>query len=203
MAGYVTVRFVMTTAPGRPRDRRIDRAVLAATAELLVEVGYADLTMDAVADRAGTTKPAIYRRWRSKAHLVHEAAFPADGERVHVPETGSLPEDLHLMVRTAVDLLAHPVARAAIPGLMSEFAADPGLHAALLERLQAGPLGAARDRLAAAAAAGEARADLDPDAVIEAMAGTALIALLFRGDGDLDDTWIDTLTTLLLRGIAP
>ncbi len=34
------------------------------------------------------------------------------------------------------------------------------------------------------------------------MAGTALIALLFRGDGDLDDTWIDHLTTLLLRGIA-
>lgn len=167
-----------------------------------MEVGYADLTMDAVADRAGTTKPAIYRRWRSKAHLVHEAAFPDTGERVHVPETGVLEDDLRLMVRNAVDLLAHPVARAAIPGLVSEFAADPGLHAALLERLQAGPLGAARARLVAAAAAGEARSSLDPDAVIEAMAGTALIALLFRGGGDLDDAWIDTLTTLLLRGIA-
>lgn len=192
----------MATAPGRPRDRRIDGAVLGATAELLVEVGYADLTMDSVAERAGTTKPAIYRRWRSKAHLVHEAAFPAEGERMQIPDNGVLAEDLRAMVRNAVGMLAHPVARAAIPGLVSEFVADPGLHAALLERLQAGALGAARDRLVAAAAAGEARADLDPDAVIEAMAGTALIALLFRGNADLDDAWIDTLTTLLLRGIA-
>src|SRR3954462_10703730 len=84
---YVTVSFVMTTAPGRPRDRRIDRAVLAATADLLVDVGYADLTVAAVAERARTTKPAIYRRWRSKAHLVHEAAFPAVGDRVHVPDS--------------------------------------------------------------------------------------------------------------------
>ncbi|MFC6342817.1 helix-turn-helix domain-containing protein, partial [Nocardioides hankookensis] len=88
----------MTTAPGRPRDRRIDRAVLAATAELLVEVGYADLTIAAVAERARTTKPAIYRRWRSKAHLVHEAAFPTDAERVQVPSTGALDTDLRAMV---------------------------------------------------------------------------------------------------------
>lgn len=184
----------MTTAPGRPRDRRIDRAVLAATAELLVEVGYADLTMDAVADRARTTKPAIYRRWRSKAHLVHEAAFPTDAERVQVPATGSLATDLHAMVRACVDVFAHPVARAAVPGLISEFAADPTLHAALVGRLAAGPLGAARDRLAGAT--------VEPDAVIEAMAGTTLLALLFRG-GELDDAWIDRTSTLLLKGIAP
>ncbi|KQW53580.1 TetR family transcriptional regulator [Nocardioides sp. Root1257] len=185
----------MTTAPGRPRDRRIDSAVLAATAELLVEVGYADLTIAAVADRARTTKPAIYRRWRSKAHLVHEAAFPTDADRVQVPSTGSLDTDLRAMVRACVDVFAHPVARAAVPGLIAEFAADRTLHAALVERLADGPLGTARDRLAGAAT--------DPDAVIEAMAGTTLLALLFRGGDDLDDAWIDRTTTLLLKGIAP
>lgn len=193
----------MTTALGRPRDDRIDAAVLAATADLLIEVGYADLTVAAVAERARTTKPAIYRRWRSKAHLVHEAAFPASGERMRVPDSGDLASDLRTMVSTAVALLGSPVSRAAIPGLIAEFGADPTLHAALLERLATGPLGAARERLATAATAGEARSDLDPDAVIEAIAGTALIALLFRGDGDLDDDWIDTTTTLLLRGIRP
>jgi len=193
----------MTAAPGRPRDRRIDGAVLAATAELLVEAGYADLTVAAVAERARTTKPAIYRRWRSKAHLVHEAAFPSEGDALAVPETGSLDADLRVMVTNVVAMFAHPVARAAVPGLMGEFTADPTLHAALLERFQAGPLGAARARLARAVEAGQARADLDPEAVIEAIGGSTLLALLVHGDADLDEAWIDTTTTLLLRGIAP
>ena len=66
----------MTTELGRPRDKRIDSAVLRSTVELLAETGYADLSVDAIARRAGTSKPAIYRRWPSKAHLVHEAVFP-------------------------------------------------------------------------------------------------------------------------------
>ena len=46
---------------GRPRDPRIDAAILRATADLLVEIGYSNVTMAAVADRAGTTKTALYR----------------------------------------------------------------------------------------------------------------------------------------------
>src|SRR4051795_11981162 len=75
-ATYVTLSFVMTTDLGRPRDPRIDDSVLRATVELLGASGYADLSVDAIAKRAGTSKPAIYRRWPSKAHLVHEAVFP-------------------------------------------------------------------------------------------------------------------------------
>ena len=56
---------------GRPRDPRIDAAILAATAELLVTIGYSNLSLAAVAERAGTTKSALYRRWSSKAELVH------------------------------------------------------------------------------------------------------------------------------------
>ncbi|EUA33595.1 bacterial regulatory s, tetR family protein [Mycobacterium xenopi 3993] len=49
---------------------------MSATAELLVQIGYSNLTLAGVAERAGTTKTALYRRWSSKAELVHEAAFP-------------------------------------------------------------------------------------------------------------------------------
>src|SRR6185437_2814601 len=52
-----------TPGAGRPRDRRIDAAILRATADLLVEIGYSNLSMAAVAERAGTTKTALYRRW--------------------------------------------------------------------------------------------------------------------------------------------
>ena len=72
-------------AAGRPRDPRIDAAILRATTDLLVEIGYSNLTMAAVADRAGTTKTALYRRWSSKAELVHEAAFPAAPTAIGTP----------------------------------------------------------------------------------------------------------------------
>ena len=70
---------------GRPRDSRIDDSVLVATTELLEEVGYLRLTVGAIAERAGTNKPAIYRRWPTKAHLVHEAVFPVDGRAEAIP----------------------------------------------------------------------------------------------------------------------
>ena len=123
----------MTTDLGRPRDPRIDGAVLRATVELLAETGYADLLVSAIAERAGTSKPAIYRRWPSKAHLVHEAVFPI-GDATALPDTGSLAEDLREMVRRTAAFLTTPAARAALPGLVGEMAADLTLHSALLER---------------------------------------------------------------------
>src|SRR5262249_39630713 len=91
---YDTVGSVMKAEPstvgkgpgaGRPRDPRIDAAILRAAADLLVEIGYSNLTMAAVAERAGTTKTALYRRWSSKAELVHEAAFPAAPTAIQTP----------------------------------------------------------------------------------------------------------------------
>lgn len=190
------------TAAGRPRDPRIDRAVLDATAALLTEVGYGDLTIAAIAVRAGTTKPAIYRRWPSKAHLVHEAAFPS-GPATTLPETGTLAGDVREMVRRTTATFADPIARAALPGLLAEISADPTLHTALLERFQDGVWGALQARLERAIEAGEARADLDPGGLIEAIGGATMLALLVRPAGQLDEAWIDHTADLLVKGIAP
>ena len=110
-------------------------------------MGYARLSIAAVATRAGTHKPAIYRRWPSKAQLVPEAAFPDDRTTL-IPDTGDLRDDLTSMVRGAVGLFARPVVRAAVPGLLAEFATDPDLHAQLLERFSTQVWGAMRDRVA-------------------------------------------------------
>ena len=91
-SSYVTLVTEMANENGRPRDARIDSAVLDAAAELLAEVGYADLTVAAIADRAGTSRPAVYRRWPTMAHLVHEAAF-RDSVTREPPRTGVLDDD--------------------------------------------------------------------------------------------------------------
>jgi AcrR family transcriptional regulator len=185
---------------GRPRDPRIDGAVLRATVELLAQTGYPGLLVSAIAQRAGTSKPAIYRRWPSKAHLVHEAVFPI-GAATEIPDTGSPPKDLREMVCRAMTFLTTPAARAALPGLVGEMAADPTLHSALLDRFAGVFGGGMAEWLEASAASGAIRADVTATELAEAIAGLTLIALLTRA-GELDDAWVDRTTTLLLKGIG-
>ncbi|MEO3758622.1 TetR/AcrR family transcriptional regulator [Mycobacterium sp. B14F4] len=189
----------MTTEIGRPRDKRIDSAVLSATVELLGETGYAELTVDAIARRAGTSKPAIYRRWPGKAHVVHEAVFPV-GAATELPDTGSLPGDVRDMVRRTAAVLTTPAARAALPGLVGEMAADPALHTALLERFADVLSRGLTDRLDAAVSRGEVRSEVAAADLVEAVAGMTFLALITRGEG-LDDAWIDRTAEFITRGI--
>jgi AcrR family transcriptional regulator len=190
----------MATDFGRPRDRRIDAAVLTAAVELLTGTGYADLTVEAIARRAHTSKPAIYRRWPSKAHLVHEAVFPIDAS-TDLPDTGSLTGDVREMLRRTVAVLTTPAARAALPGLVAEMATDLTLHTALLARFNDILGRGLADRLTRADERGEVRPGVTPADLTEALAGITLLALLTRGDG-LDDTWIDRTSTLITKGIS-
>ncbi|MCV7220460.1 TetR/AcrR family transcriptional regulator [Mycolicibacterium elephantis] len=190
----------MTVEIGRPRDPRIDGAVLAATVELLAETGYAGLSVDAIARRAATSKPAIYRRWPSKAHLVHEAVFPL-GEATDLPDTGSVAADVREIMRRTVAVLTTPAARAALPWLVGEMAADPTLHAALLERF-ADILGRGlTDWLDAAVARGEVRPEVTAADVVDAIAGIAFLALITHAD-TLDDAWVDRTAELITKGIS-
>jgi AcrR family transcriptional regulator len=80
--------------PGRPRSEASHQAIIRATLELLLEVGYGPLTMEAVRLRAGVGKATIYRRWSSKEELVRDAIV-ALHEEFDVPDTGSLRGDYH------------------------------------------------------------------------------------------------------------
>jgi AcrR family transcriptional regulator len=190
----------MANENGRPRDTRIDSAVLDAAADLLGEVGYADLTVAAIAERAGTSRPAVYRRWPTLAHLVHEAAF-RDSVTHEPRRTGVLDDDVRELVRTTAELLTTPLARLAVPGLMAEASADPTLHARLLERFSAEGWGGVDDYLRSATEAGTVRPGVDVVVVIELVIGAALVAMLVRGPDGLTDDWVDQTTAVILGGI--
>jgi AcrR family transcriptional regulator len=190
----------MTVDIGRPRDPRIDSAVLDATVALLVERGYASLSVDAIARRAGTSKPAVYRRWPRKAHVVHEAVFPVS-DATDLPETGSVGGDVRQMLRRTVGVLTTPAARAALPGLVGETAADPTLHAALLERFAHVLSRGLTDWLNAAVARGEVRREVTAADVVDAIAGITFLGLITHADS-LDDAWIERTAELITRGIS-
>ncbi|QFG22245.1 TetR/AcrR family transcriptional regulator [Actinomadura sp. WMMB 499] len=192
----------MNNPIGRPRDARIDGAVLDAAAELLMEVGYAEVTVAAVADRAGTSRPAVYRRWPGKAHLIHEATF-RDSVTTGPSRTGSFAEDLRELVRRIAELLTTPLARIAVPGLIAEAATDPVLHRRILERFSAEGWRGLDADLAAAVESGELDTDVDTVVILEMIIGSALAATLIRGPDGLTADWVDRTARILLDGVRP
>jgi AcrR family transcriptional regulator len=184
---------------GRPRDPRIDAAILEATADLLVEIGYANLTMAAVAEKAGTTKTALYRRWSSKAELVHEAAFPAAPTALTAPE-GDIEGDVRAMIAATRDVFVTPVVRSALPGLIADMAGDPELNARVLNRF-VGLFDLVRERLEHASSQGQVHPDVDPARLIEIVGGATLLRLLLDPSGRLDDTWVDQTAAIINHGV--
>lgn len=185
---------------GRPRDPRIDAAVLAAAAELLPEVGYANLTMAAVAERAGTTKTALYRRWSSKPELVHEAAFPTAPSALTTPE-GNIAGDVRAMVAAARDVFTSPVVRAALPGLVADMTADPELNERVVGRFH-GLFDVVRARLEHAVERGEVHPDVNPERLIEIIGGATLLRMLLHPGDELGESWVDETAAIVIHGVV-
>ena len=89
---------------GRPRDDAREQAILDAAIDLVAEIGYDAMSIEAVAARAKSSKATIYRRWPGKAELVAEAMRRRSraGPR-GLPDTGSLRGDLLALVQRMFD----------------------------------------------------------------------------------------------------
>ncbi len=189
-------------APGRPRDGRIDGAVLRATRDLLEEVGYQRLAIAGVASRAGTTPPAVYRRWPTKTHLVHEAVFPSTSDD-ELPKQTDLRAGVRSMLVSGVQLLDQPAARAAVPGLLAELTAAPQLHADILSRFAGSEWAWLHERITEGIADGEVRSDVRPTTLLDMIAGSAFLASVVGPRDRIDKEWIDEVVDLIMRGITP
>ena len=185
---------------GRPRDPAISEAILVATRDLLLEVGYANLAMEAVAARAAVSKPTLYLRFPTRAVLVFEAIFGKTKARP-LPNTGSIRTDLYEAYAWAVEEFTAPEARAAIPGLLADVAASPELGQ-LIRAVVIGPEYArVKTQLEIAQSDGEVRDDVDLDLIIDAFIGTALGRVILL-DHELVETYGRNLVDLLLDGAS-
>src|SRR3954468_6723809 len=115
-----------TPTRGRPRDPRRREAILSAAIALVAEVGYDRVTVDALAARAGVSKPTIYRRWPGgKAEIVVEAIRAKRAEAGELPDTGTLGGDLLALLGGVIDSLDANVAG----GLLSQLGSSAELSA--------------------------------------------------------------------------
>lgn len=179
--------------PGRPRDPQKDRDVLAATRELLVEVGYQDTTITAVARRAGVGAPTIYRRWPRREALIEDAAFGHAHPAPLPTPTGDLRVDLRAWVSDFLAQLADPVTRAAIPGLLLAYNNDETLYQRLVVRSEADVRALLTELLATHQA--DAHADTVFDFLVATTSFQALTVGLHGAEAFCDRT-ADALTAL-------
>ncbi len=190
--------------PGH-RSRRsssdVEEAILAATLEILDEAGFEDLTIEAVAARAGAAKTAVYRRWPSKVPLVVEA-LTRSGPRFEVPDTGSLRTDMIALWHSVADR-RRAVHREQLMPVVATIPTNSrdDLMEVMRDRYFGPRLQATRAVVARAVARGEIRADADPELAFDLLFGPLAYRWLLGSPPD-EDT-ISRLTGLALKGLEP
>jgi AcrR family transcriptional regulator len=184
---------------GRPRDPQIDTAVLRATLAVLGQVGYGGLTLEEVARRAGTTKPAIYRRWPGRQQLVLAALALRLGP-AKAPDTGCTLCDLDECLKVFVAAFRRMPPDVLGP-LFADCASERQLRSAFMTTLFDPPRAAVRLTLERAHARGDLREDVDLDLVLDLIGSLIHYRALF-GHARTTDAEIERAVTALLQGIA-
>lgn len=187
------------------RSERSRRAIFDASIELVGEVGYPKLTIEAIAARAGVGKQTIYRWWPSKAAVLLDA-FTATTEeeeyRDGVPDTGDLAADLKSVLRATVDEFSDPAFEAPYRALAAAGAADPELSRQFVERLTEPGLAIYIRRLESAREAGDIDAGTDLRVAVD-MLLSPFFQRWLMGSGELSHRFTDTLVDLVLAGLRP
>ncbi|MET8690220.1 TetR/AcrR family transcriptional regulator [Streptomyces sp. NPDC004732] len=149
----------------------VTEAIRAAVFGELASVGYARMSIEGIARRAGVGKTAVYRRWRSKLHLVLDLVSAIAVQGLPAPDTGSLEGDLRLLYEVTSRALRHPVASQIIPDLQAEAARNPEIAEALQKALREGQHGVASGIVRAAVERGELRAEADEELALDLVSG--------------------------------
>lgn len=188
----------MSQKTTRARGAATEQAILQTTLALLQEGGYYALTIDRVAARARASKTTIYRRWKSKEHLVLAVL---QGLPMPMPErsSGSLEADLIELFRQFARIMANSPLRGVLPMLVAECANNPALSHLLVpvNEQRRAPL---RKVVELAIERGELGADTDVELLLDVIQGAIAIRLYFLLD-TLDERWIRALVQLLIHGL--
>ncbi|WP_060906339.1 TetR/AcrR family transcriptional regulator [Streptomyces scabiei] len=192
---------------GRPRSAAADAAILAATREALVDLGWSKLTLGDVATRAGVAKTTLYRRWAGKNELVVDAVAELFDE-LRLPDRGSLAADIEGVVLQFAAILARPEARSGLMAVIAESTRDEALR----ERIRASIVDRQKRLVLEGRARAQTRGELPPepdpavasrtvDLIFDVVAG-AVVHRTLISSGSVDEPWVRDFTALLLRGLS-
>ena len=172
---------------GRPRSVKSERAILKATLELLGDVGFDRMSIEAVASRAGVGKTTIYRRYSSKAELVADA-IESIRQDVVIPNTGNLWQDLDELIENAAQITLTPLGRQTVATIVSSAASNSQFAQIYWTKYLQPRRKAFAVVIERAKMRNEIQTNLDPDLVFDTMSGIMLYALIFPPQSE---TWTE------------
>jgi AcrR family transcriptional regulator len=187
-------------APGRPRSERAHRAILRAANELLESDGFAAVTVEAIAERAGVSKATIYRWWPNRAAVVMDGFLSLVSSEVPFAHTGRAREDIRLHMRRLAEAFGGKMGRT-VAALISEGQNDPELAEALRSRWLSVRRTEAREILEMGIERGELRDDIDLEVAVDVLYGPIYYRMLV-GHAPLDGDFADVLADHAFAGLA-
>lgn len=194
-----TERPAEQRAPGRPRDAEAERRILEAAIRALQEDGYNRMSVDAVALRAGVSKPTIYRRWASKEDLATAAVRTL--QLVEPPvHTGTARGDLVQTLENFSRSLLRPNGMSLIGTVLAEESHTPELIRLFRERIVAARRRMLRAILERAKTSGEIRSDADLECAVNMLVGAFYARYL--ADSKVPASFPRDLVATLWSGIA-
>lgn len=167
-------------------------AIRKAVFEELAAVGFARMSIEGIARRAGVGKTAVYRRWKSKLSLVLDLVSAVAVQGLPAPSTGSLYGDVRALLEVAAHALRHPVASQVIPDLLVESARNPEISDAIKAALLDSQQGVAAVVVREAVARGELPEGTDPDRALDLIVGPLYWRLVVVRGG-LPEGYLDGL----------
>jgi AcrR family transcriptional regulator len=180
-----------------PRVERSREVVLAATLELLGEIGYGELTIEAVSARSGVAKSTIYRHWSGKLALVTEAFTALKRSNDELPPPGPVRARVAALLGELASGVKEPGWRlACLPALIDASARDPEMATLCCQLAEAGAARLVR-LLDEARDAGELPADTDTSVLADALTGPILLRALFHRP-EIDPADVPALVDQLL-----
>jgi AcrR family transcriptional regulator len=186
-----------TTRPRVEGDRESE--ILVAALEVLGEVGYDRLTMDAVAQRAKASKATLYRRWSSKAALIIDAMHHGHHKDHHAEaaDTGSLRGDL-IATFCATGGLTDKQEVDGFAAILTAITIDPEFATMFRRDVLAPKIAANRAIFERARERGEIGADVDLDLLVPALPGIVLNRFFAEGEPPTPDVVVRVIDQIIL-----
>ncbi|MGD1941354.1 MAG: TetR/AcrR family transcriptional regulator [Leptolyngbyaceae cyanobacterium] len=168
-----------------------------ATLELLAEVGFEAMSIEAIAARGKVGKTTIYRRYSSKEELVADA-IESMREEILVPDTGNLWADIDALIENAAKITLTPLGRQMIAMIISSAASNSGFAQIYWEKYLQPRRQSFAIVIERAQARNEVQQDLDPGLVFDTMSGIMLYALIFPPTSESWSAYVRRALSLLL-----
>ncbi|MBE9000270.1 TetR/AcrR family transcriptional regulator [Nostoc sp. LEGE 12447] len=186
---------------GRPRSIHADQAILQATLDLLAEVGYQSMSIEAIACRAGVGKTTIYRRYTSKEELVADA-IESLRDDLAIPDTNSFWGDMDILIENAAKKIDSPLGRQTLALITSTASSNPQFAEVYWTKYIKLRREAFSKVLERAQSRGEIHKDADVDLIIDLVSGSLYYALIFKPTTEPVEAYMRRTINLLLKGIG-